>query len=282
MNARRFFPITAMIIILVLSAGSAFASTIDASVEPYSCIELCGMRDEQELEDFLLTAEVGSIEDVGEGITAPRRVVLQKDGKECRAIFKTVDITSSDPGYTNRLEMVFTDKYVYEAAAYRLDRLLGIGLVPVTVIREIDGELGSLQYWIENTVKMQDAADNNLMVGNVDLLMQRFMLTYILDAMIYNIDRNFTNILVRPGEDDFFLIDHSRAFRTLKKLPSLKEERNIPVPERVASGLRGLDLEALHSELDELLSRRQIKAIDRRRQLLLNELDALGVLPAVG
>ena len=70
--------------------------------------------------------------------------------------------------------------------------------------------------------------------------------------------------------------------------PAVGVENPDPVELRAATDLMGLDgsfdldLETLHSELDELLSKRQIKAIDKRRQLLLNELDARGVLPAVG
>jgi hypothetical protein len=260
--------------------GQIFEECMALAAEPYSCIELCGFSTESQLEDFLISADVVSIEDIGEGITEPRRVTLSKDGRNCRAIFKTVDIESTDMHYTNRFEAVFSDKYAYEVAAYRLDRMLAIGLVPVTVIREIDGELGSLQYWIENAVNLQDAADAELPVGNMDLLLQRLMLTYVFDAMIYNIDRNFNNILVRPASDDFFLIDHSRAFRTHRKLPALEDPREIPLPRRVAIGLKGTDLTTLESELDGLLSNQQIRAIDRRRQQLIRELDRRGLLPA--
>jgi hypothetical protein len=255
---------------------------VDVTAESHTCVELCGCIDERDLEEFLLTADVVSIEDIGTGITNPQRVTLRKGGHECRAIFKTVDISGVEPGYTNRLESVFTDRFTYEAAAYRLDRLLDIGLVPVTVTREIGGREGSVQLWIENAIEMQTAADNNVMIGDMDLLMQRLMLMYILDALIYNVDRNFTNVLVRPENDDLFLIDHSRAFRINKKLPSVKEERDIEVPESVARQLRTLEIERLESELGDLLTKRQIRAIDSRRKLLVRELDARGLLPAVG
>ncbi len=280
MGASRF-AMGFVILILVLAAQSPAIAAQPCS-KPHSCVDFGGMTCEKQLEEFLRTAEVIAIEEVGYGITKPRRVTLKKGDHQCRAIFKTVDISSTDITYTNRLESVFTDKYVYEVAAYRIDRMLGIGLVPVTVLREIDGELGSLQHWVEGCVKMQDAADQNLEVADMDLLLQRLMLMYVLDAMIYNIDRNFTNVLVRPDKDDLFLIDHSRAFRTNKKLPSLKEERPIPVPATVADGLKGLDLRTLESELDGLLSKRQIRAIESRRKLLVAELDELGVLPRTG
>jgi hypothetical protein len=265
----------------IAAAGSSDHASVAAS-SSYACIELCGgCQNEAELEEFLRTAEVVTIEDIGVGITKPQRVTLSKNGQQCRAIFKTVDI-AGEPGYTNQLESVFSDRYAYEAAAYRIDRLLGIGLVPVTVTREIDGRRGSLQLWIENAVEMQTAAEEQMQIGNLDLLLQRFMLMYILDSVIYNVDRNFTNVLVRPDEDDFFLIDHSRAFRINKKLPALKEERDIPVPETVARELRSLTVDELEAELNDLLSKRQIRAIDSRRKLLVKELDARGVLPAAG
>lgn len=277
-------PIAAALLLVaaLASAEPREAPATGAADEPWSCRELCGMSCEGELEEFLQTAEVVGIEDIGAGITHPRRVTLQKDGRQARAIFKTVDITSTELHYTNRLEQVFTDRYVYEVAAYRIDRMLGIGLVPVTVLRTIDGELGSVQLWIEDAMPMQDAFDHDLPIGDAELLLQRLMLMYLLDAMIYNIDRNFGNILVRPERDHLFLIDHSRCFRTAKKLPPLREERPIPVPERVARGLRELDLEALSAELDGLLKPQQIRAIEARRRLLLEELSHRGVLPAVG
>ena len=257
-------------------------ATDEATATPWACRELGGMSCEREVEEYLRTADVVAIEDIGYGITHPRRVTLQKDGRQARAIFKTVDIESIDLHYTNRFEQVFTDRYAYEVAAYRIDRMLGIGLVPVTVLRTINGELGSLQLWIDGAADMQDVIDHDLPVGNADLLLQRLMLMYVLDAVIYNIDRNYHNILVRPERDDFFLIDHSRSFRTTKKLPSLKEERPIPVPETVASRLRELDLAALTAELDGLLKPQQIRAVEARRRLLLDELDHRHVLPAVG
>jgi hypothetical protein len=281
-DMRTLISIPLLVLVAAVAAGDSGVAPAHRDDGSWKCLDLGGMSCERELEEFLSTAEVVKIEDVGDGITKPRRVTLRKNGVEARAIFKTVDITTTDVAYTNRLESVFTDKFFYEVAAYRIDRLLGIGLVPVTVLRTIDGELGSVQFWIEGAMKMQDAFDRDLPVRDTRLLMQRLMLMYVLDAMIYNIDRNFTNILVRPDRDDFFLIDHSRAFRTTRKLPSLKEERKIPVPEPVARSLRELDLARLSTELDGLLRPKQIRAIDLRRQLLLDELGQLGVLPASG
>jgi hypothetical protein len=232
-----------------------------------------------ETEDFLATAEIVASEDVGEGITKPIRLTLRKDGVERHAIFKTVDEEINEISRTTGWEPKFTDKYVYEVAAYRIDRLAGINLVPVTVLRTIDGDEGSVQIWIEEITTMEQAliAHGDSPMDNFDLLLERLMLTYVLDALIYNIDRNHTNILVDFANDRFHPIDHSRAFRLYKKLPPM-QDTEIPVPDRIASRIKSLDLETLQAALGELLEPSQIKAVDKRRKTLIKEFQQRGLM----
>jgi hypothetical protein len=227
-----------------------------------------------ELERFLAGADVISIEDVGEGITKPLRLTLRQNGVEHRAIFKTVDAVVNQMSRTNTWELKFTDKYVYEVAAYRIDRLVGMGLVPVTILRTVEGDEGSVQLWIENVTTMEDALaeHGDEPMDNPDLLLERLMLTYILDALIYNIDRNNTNILVDIANDRFYPIDHSRAFRLYKKIPPMNDTE-IKVPSRIAARLREVDLAALQEAVGDLLDKGQVKAIDKRRQALIRELE---------
>ncbi len=119
----------------------------------------------------------------------------------------------------NRFETSFQDSFELEAAAYRVDRLLGIRLVPVTVLREVKGERGSVQLWIEDAVNLEELMASGAECRNVDLLLERLMLMYVLDAVIYNIDRNVKNWLVDPDSRRLFLIDHSRSFRTSSQVP---------------------------------------------------------------
>ena len=44
------------------------------------------------------------------------------------------------------------DRFEYEVAAYELDRLLGLGMVPVTVPREVDGRKNAVQFWVEDAI----------------------------------------------------------------------------------------------------------------------------------
>ena len=130
--------------------------------------------------------------------------------------------------------------------------LVGIDLVPVTVLRTVDGQEGSVQFWIEDVTTMERALESHgdAPIENFDLLLQRLMLTYILDALIYNVDRNPTNVLVGKEDPDVFHpIDHSRAFRPSPDLPGETGGAGAPIPARVAAALRTFDLADLEAIL---------------------------------
>ncbi len=234
------------------------------------------------LEEFLRTADIVSIEDVGEGITKPKRLTLVKDGVTHRAIFKNIDVRLDGVAKVDRIERNFTDKYVYEIAAYRVDRLVGIGMVPVTVLREVEGEPGSVQLWIENVTTLERAlADPDAKVADFDLLVERLTVMYVLDALIMNVDRNHGNVLVNFETDVFHPIDHSRAFRLSRKPPPTGGKSTIPIPESVAERLEALDLEQLEVVLGDLLEPGQIRAIVKRRDKLVKQLGDRGLLPVI-
>jgi hypothetical protein len=234
--------------------------------------------DDRETERFLAEAEVVAVEDIGSGITQPQRLTLRAGDTTRRAIFKDVDVYSNEIAYTNQFETSFQDSFEFEVAAYRLDRLLGIRLVPVTVLREVNGKRGSVQLWIERATNLEDLVNSGAECHNLDLLLERLMLMYVLDAVIYNVDRNLCNVLVRGNDDLFYLIDHSRSFRTTKKLPKLQEQRPIPISRTVAARLQQLDETNLDERLGDLLTKRQRRAILARRDLLVEQLGSKGLL----
>ncbi len=234
-----------------------------------------------ELERFLLAAEVVGDEPVGEGVTGSRRLTLRLAGVERRAIFKTVDLEADGAVRTNRVEVGFRDCYRFEVAAYRLDRALGVGLVPVTVVRELGGEEGSLQAWVEDAVSLRRAlaAPTPAAAGDFELLARRLTLMYLLDALIGNVDRNHDNILVNPAADRFALVDHSRSFRTGHAVAEPRGFAPVPLPAEVASRLLALDRDRVEAVAGELLSPVQVRALLARRDRLAEVLQARGAMP---
>lgn len=231
------------------------------------------------MEDFLLHGSILEIEDVGRGITEPKRLTLEHDGVRRRAIFKSIDavtkgLPDSDPRERRFANRSPADRYAYEVAAYRLDRLAGIGLVPVTVVRNVGGTVGSVQLWIEGVTTLHDAVqDSELQIQNFDLVVERLGLTYVLDALIYNVDRNYGDILVDFEHDVFYSIDHSRSFRLSSKPPNRRDTDLQSIPEHVDQRLRAFDLETLRALVGDLLDDSQVRAVIKRRNRLVKMLD---------
>ena len=76
-----------------------------------------GLTDDQ-LEDILANGEVVSIEDVGEGVTKPQKVVIRKDGHEVKAIFKTESTPLQGGSRRQEQKMInLSDRWEHEVAA---------------------------------------------------------------------------------------------------------------------------------------------------------------------
>ena len=111
-----------------------------------------------------------------------------------------------------------------EAMAYRIDQQMGLNMVPPTVIRKIDGQLGSIQYWSEGDVgRMADIVDT---LSPDDIYkMSAF------DYLIGNTDRHHHNILYKNNKP--VLIDNGFAF------PKNNSELGLTVERQYAAAYSG-------------------------------------------
>ena len=82
----------------------------------------------EKLEHFLSKAKITERNKIGKGVTNPEKVTLEMDGVVMYAIYKKVDKRH--------------DNWRNEIAAYELDKLLGLGMVPPTVKRSVRGPQG--------------------------------------------------------------------------------------------------------------------------------------------
>jgi hypothetical protein len=223
------------------------------------------------VEQFLLTADVVSVESLGVGVTGAKRVTLVRDARQEQAVFKNVHSEYSRhlTDTRNLEDTYFTDKWEYEVAAYRLDRLLGFDLVPVTVVREVEGEPGSVQEWISGAISEKDRVEEGRPLADRDRWAEQTNKMLIFDVLIYNVDRNQGNILLVAEDSRMWLIDHSRSFRLRRGYPSHVRENPPIVTEALRGTLAELDREALREAMAGLLTRGQVDAILERRDLLL-------------
>jgi hypothetical protein len=234
--------------------------------------KLSGMSD-PELEDFMRTAAVINIEDIGTGITKPKRVTQERDGISNDAIFKYED---THPGMESRDQYVDfrnndSDRYQYDVAAYKLDRMLDWQMVPTAVISEVDGTEGALSDWVEKSINERDRLEMNLPFEGSCKQWEQYRLRFVFDILIYNEDRNLTNVLWTKDDFKMKFIDHSLAFRTTEKRPKQYKKVDLEISDLLRERLLRLNEADLKAELLPFLHPRQIEAILARRDLILKE-----------
>lgn len=233
---------------------------------------LSGM-DDAELEDFMRTAEIVNVEDIGTGITKPKRVTQARDGITNDAIFKYED---THPGIESRSKYIprrsdDSDRFVYDVAAYKLDRMLGWEMVPTAVLGEVEGKKGALSDWVENAINERDRLETELPFQGYCKQYEQYRLRFVFDILIHNDDRNLTNILWTKNDFMMRFIDHSLAFRSTEKRPKQYRKVTLEVSDLLRSRLESLNKSKLTEQLSPYLHERQIDAILARRNLILKE-----------
>ncbi len=228
-----------------------------------------------EMERVLGEGRVIEAVDIGTGVTEPRRLLLEFEGRTWRAAFKDVElapkgVTRFDSGLR---ELNFTDNFRYERAAYLLDRELGLKMVPVVVLRAYRGREGAAIAWIEGAVEEGSLDRQAMSVAEVVSYARQKRIAALFDALIFNTDRNLGNTLATPADGRIHLIDHSRAFRLANRLPESFDRKEIRLPRALYERLAALDEGHLQEFLGEQLSLPRIRALLRRRDLIVSRIE---------
>lgn len=184
-----------------------------------------------------------------------------------------VFVTVSDGA--NTVEALFAKRegrgFYADVAAYRLDRLLELGLVPVTVVREVDGDDGSLQFlpadWLDEEKRGATGRGGSAQCA----LDRQWGAMYVYDSLIHNEGRSLQRMLYSPDIWQLVLVGHDRAFSTKKGRPAHLANVDLQLGDAWQTALAGLDEEILEEALDGVLDKRRRRALLARRDKLLEE-----------
>ncbi len=162
-------------------------------------------------DDDLLTrgAVVERVANRKKGIN-PSAVVTLRDGDRAgRAIFKPIEGARRFTGLQLLARLGKGSLARREAATSALAVALGVPYVPRTVEREIDGQRGSLQLWVEDAQRASEAAAPGRQLDRQAAEMVR-----VFDYLIGNSDRTVRNMMVRPSGSTWLpvAIDNSNSF----------------------------------------------------------------------
>ena len=224
-------------------------------------------------EAFLRSARIVGRETLGVGVTRSLRVTLTDGEVTADAIWKTVDeydpMRKFDDG---SVEIGFHDSFKSEIAAYELDKLLGLGMVPPTVERRVRGDRGSMQLWVRGTTMEFDRMEAGASVGDPGERNRQIYKMRLFHNLIYDTDlANARNILNDPS-GRIYVIDSSRCFRTRQELPSGGDLTHFS--RELLAALRALDRGILKEKLGRWLSKKQIQGLVARRDLILEIAEA--------
>jgi hypothetical protein len=233
------------------------------------------LAERSQWEEFLKTAEIIEYTDVGEGVTKPIWLTLKKGETVKKAVWKN----------PKGMLQGFLEGWQYEIAAYEMDKLLDLNMIPPTVDRVFKKKKGSLQLGIDKLHSELEIYEENIKVprDKVDNRSNMKYITRAFDCLIANDDRTQQNILYNTDWKTI-LIDHSRAFRSTKEFTErLMYGRNgikgalmiRRLPRTFVEKVKALTPEDVETALIPYLKKKEIKAILARKELLLKEIQEM-------
>ncbi len=259
-----------------ISAGSVCLLSLSIFVAPAQ-FKKEEIAQREKFEELLKTAEIIKAQEIGEGVTKPWRLFLNTDEPETSGCWKNPE----------GIQKGHLEGWQYEIAAYRMDKLLGLGMVPPTVEREFDGKKGSFQLWIESEFSLLEVMENGIPLPDKNPEATIFdrgkYLTRAFDSLIANDDRTQQNI--RYTKDwRTILIDHSRSFRSARKYRrrllygknGSKEKKLFrQLPRAFVERIRSLDYDIVKNAVGTYLTDEEIHALLARKELLLSEIEEM-------
>ena len=162
----------------------------------------------------------------------------------------------------------FHEKYKTEIAAYELDTLLKLDMVPPSVLRDLKGAEGAAQQWVEGVlpVRADEFPDGRHRAEWENQLARMEMF----DNLIGNRDRSRGN-MIRDVEWNLILLDHSRAFGAGSDLP----QKMTRIDDGLWKRIEGLSEKQLDAALTKWIEKSAIRAILDRRERIRAEIKLL-------
>lgn len=264
--------------LLVMALAAALAAPLrgqaPVAVAPPAAPAAAPNLSDAQIETFLSEARIIRTRNAGKGVTGSRRATLSDGTLTHDAQIQDVNEKRAQFTAGRQSEFNFEDKWEFNIAAYRLDRLLGLYLVPPSVERRHDGRNAAFTWWVDDVMMDEGGRlKDKLTSPRPAEWNEEMQLVRVFDQLIYNMDRNLGNLLIDKTWG-VWAIDHTRSFRLHKELRS---PDNITRCDRqVFARLKQLDRDTLEKTLGRYLSSFQIRALLERRDAIVALIESKG------
>jgi hypothetical protein len=216
-----------------------------------------------EIEEYLKSAAVTDMEELKVGVTRPKRARLAAGGPVEYIAWKNVPPGRRD-GYW--------ESYKSEIAAYELDKLLTLDMVPPTVEKRVQNELGAAVMWCSPTKSFKEMGGvPTPPPAKAAAWVRQLVRAKMFDNLIGNKDPNLGNWLVDPAWN-LLLIDHTRAFATDTTLVHKSMDH---IDGDLWDRMKALTLEGVTPVLQPWIGRAEIRMIFERRGRMQQQFEKL-------
>jgi hypothetical protein len=251
----------------LLVASVSLAAQAPAPASETACAQVW-VGHEAEYEAFLKSAGVASMKAVPVGVTKPSRAYFVPGGLAESMAWKAIT-----PGMKNG----FYESYRSEIAAYELDKVLGLQMVPPTVERQVERTTGAAVLWASPTRSFKElggvpgqakspAPPPARLAGWTRQLVRAKMF----DNLIGNKDPNLGNWLV-DGDWHLLLIDHSRSFTPNRALVHKMDNIDRGLWEKFLA----LNEASLQPVVGTWMGKGELRAMLERRDKMKEEIDRM-------
>jgi hypothetical protein len=214
-------------------------------------------------EALLRGGTVVSVKDIGEGVTKPIQADLSWMGVKHSAQIQRVDRPLPDFYGQDGTVLPARDAWRFNVAAYRLDRLLQLNMVPVSVSRSYKGGPAAFTWWVDD-VKGQETqrVREKWTAPDGERFEQQQAVGCVFDELIMNIDRNLGNMLI-TNSWRVVLIDHTRSFTPYHNIRN--QAKLTRCSRALLAQMSALTEAAIAKQVGTSLTRAEITAVLARR-----------------
>jgi len=224
-----------------------------------------------EKEEYLLKAKIVNTKDLSVGVTNSKKATMD-DGKfQHDAHIQTIEVSKASYQTQRGTELNFRDSYKYNMAAYELAKILDLDMIPPSVERKVGGQTAAVTWWVDNTAMTElDRTRKGQQPPDLDSWNKQMYVVRVFDQLIYNTDRNLGNLVI-TNDWQIWMIDHTRAFRMMKKIDNPKNL--VQCDRKLLAKLRELDKNVLKQRLSKYLTGMEIDGLVGRAQVIVKFFD---------
>jgi hypothetical protein len=262
-SSRRIASTAACVWLSIVHVGPASAQGGDAVKASTAATSAKTWIDQRaQIEAYLTTVEVVKLEDIGTGVTNPKRGELAPGGPVAAIAWKSIR-----PGRYNG----FWESYKSEIAAYELDKLLELNMIPPTVERRVKNDMGPAVMWATPTKSFKElGGPPTAPPAHFESWNRQIIRAKMFDNLIYNKDPNLGNWLVDPAWN-LILIDHTRALTSGRDIVHQMTRIDADFWER----MKALTEESLTAAIGKWVGRGEIRSILQRREKMQEIIDKM-------